>query len=153
MKGMNDLSSTTTPDRVESRIGTLEFTDGMPSQETLDKVYDHLDFTHAFEAFVNALQGVSMHAMHQGWLDAGVMDNEALIFSELLDAKSVILTANADTVYTCGFLDLTRGPMVLETPRVPRRHQRLLVPLGDRPWRARSRSRSGRQVSDPAARL
>jgi hypothetical protein len=106
----------TTPDKVESRIGTLEFADGMPSQDTLDRVYDHLDFVHAFEVFVNALQGVSMHAMHQGWLDAGVKDNEALIFSELMDAKSVILTTNADTVYTGGFLDLTEGPMALETP-------------------------------------
>jgi hypothetical protein len=31
MKQLIDLSITT-PDRVESRIGTLEFTDGMPSQ-------------------------------------------------------------------------------------------------------------------------
>jgi hypothetical protein len=37
--------SITTPDKVESRIGTLEFTDGMPSQGTLDKVYDHLDLS------------------------------------------------------------------------------------------------------------
>ena len=49
----------TTLDSVETRIGMLDFTDGMPSRETLDKVYDHLDFVHAFEAFVNALQGVS----------------------------------------------------------------------------------------------
>ncbi len=64
--------SITTPEVVESRIGTLEFRDGMPSLETLDKVYDHLDFTHAFEAFVNSVQGVSMHAVHAGFLDAGV---------------------------------------------------------------------------------
>jgi hypothetical protein len=109
-------ASITTPDSVESRIGTLEFTDGMPSQETLDKVYDNLDFTHAFEAFVNTIQGVNIHAIHQGLLAAGVKDNEVLIFSELMDAKSVNLTANADTVYTSGFLDLAGGPMVLETP-------------------------------------
>jgi hypothetical protein len=116
MKQPNYPSMITTPDKVESRIGTLEFTDGMPSQDTLDKVYDHLDFTHAFEAFMNALQGVSMHALHQGFREAGVKDNEVLIHSELVDAKSVFLTANADTVYTGGFLDLTSGPMVLETP-------------------------------------
>jgi hypothetical protein len=109
-------ASITTPDRVETRLGTLEFTDGMPSRETLDTVYDHLDFMHAVEAFVNSIQGVSMHAMHRGFLDAGVQDNEVLIYSELVDAKSMILTANADTVYTAGFLDLTSGPMVLETP-------------------------------------
>lgn len=51
--------SLVTPDKVESRIGTLEFKDGMPGKNTLDKVYDNLDFTHAFEAFVNTMQGVN----------------------------------------------------------------------------------------------
>ncbi len=106
----------TTPDRVETRIGTLDFTDGMPSPDTLGKVYDHLDFTHAFEAFVNALQGVNTHAMRRGYLEAGVGDNEFLIFSELIDARSLYLMPNADTVYVGGFLDLSAGPMVLETP-------------------------------------
>ena len=105
-----------TPDRVETQIGTLHFTDGMPSPDTLNKVYDNLDFVHAFEAFVNALQGVSIHAMHRGHLEAGVGDNEFLVFSELMDAKSHILTANADTVNVTGFLDLSAGPMVLEVP-------------------------------------
>ena len=108
--------SITTPDNVESRIGTLEFTDGMPSQETLAKVYENLDFTHAFNAFVNTMQGVNFHAVHRGLLDAGVKDNEILLFSELMDAKTVLLVANADTVYAFGFLDLTQGPMVVEVP-------------------------------------
>ena len=43
-------------------------------------------------------------------------DNEVLVFSELMDAKSLFLTANADTIYVMGSLDLTKGPMVLETP-------------------------------------
>jgi hypothetical protein len=51
-----------TPDKVETCIGTLDFKDGMPSKETIAKVYDNLDFTHAFEAFVNNFQGVSIHA-------------------------------------------------------------------------------------------
>jgi hypothetical protein len=109
-------ASITTPDRVESRIGALEFTDGMPARDTLDKVYDHLDFTHAFEAFVNTMQGVNMQAVHRGLLDAGVKDNEVLLFSELVDAKSLLLTTNADTIYSQGFLDLTGGPIVLEVP-------------------------------------
>lgn len=108
--------SITTPDRVDSRIGSLEFSDGMPGQETLDKVYDHLDFTHAFEAFVNTMQGVNMQAIHRGLLDAGVPDNEFILFSELMDAKTVLLVANSDTVYAFGILDLTQGPMVLEVP-------------------------------------
>ena len=108
--------SITTPDKVETRIGTLDFKDGAPSKETLDKVYDNLDFTHAFEAFVNTFQGVNMAAARKGLLDIGVKDNEIALFSELMDAKSLFLTANADTVYFFGFIDLTKGPMVFETP-------------------------------------
>jgi hypothetical protein len=106
----------TTPDKVESRIGTLEFKDGMPSQETLAKIYDNLDFTHAFDAFANTFQGVNMAAIREGNVSIGVKDNEIIVFSELMDAKSLFLTANADTVYFIGFIDVSKGPMVLETP-------------------------------------
>lgn len=109
-------ASITTPDRVESRIGMLEFKDGVPSQDTLTKVYDNLDFTHAFEAFVNTLQAVNMQACRKGFVDAGVKDNEVLVFSDFMDSKTLLLTGNADTVYVMGFLDLTKGPMVLEVP-------------------------------------
>jgi hypothetical protein len=106
----------TTPDRIESRIGRLDFKDGAPNKETLDKVYDHVDFTHAYEAFVNTMSGVSINALRKGLLSVGVKDNEVIVFSELMDAKSLFLTANADTVYAIGILDLTKGPMVLEVP-------------------------------------
>jgi len=110
------MQSISTPDRVESRLGTLEFKDGAPSAATLEKIYDHIDFTHAYEAFVNTFQGVNMAAIHEGFQSVGVKDNEIMVFSKLMDAKSLFLTANADTVYFVGMLDLSNGPMVLETP-------------------------------------
>ena len=106
----------TTPDKVDTRIGTMEFKDGMPSKDTVAKIYDNLDFTHAFDAFVNTFQGVNMAAIREANATIGVKDNEIIVFSELMDAKSLFLTANADTVYFIGFLDLSKGPMVLETP-------------------------------------
>lgn len=109
-------ASISTPDTVNSRIGTLEFKDGAPSKATLDKVFDNIDYTHAYEAFVNTMQGVNAAAIRKGLQDIGVKDNEILVFSRLMDAKSLFLTANADTVYFIGTLDLTKGPMVLETP-------------------------------------
>lgn len=48
--------------------------------------------------------------------DVGVKDGEVLLFSELMDANSLFLTANCDTIYAMGSLDLTKGPMVIETP-------------------------------------
>ncbi|MCP5425270.1 MAG: DUF1254 domain-containing protein [Gammaproteobacteria bacterium] len=105
-----------TPDVVDTRIGTLEFKDGVPSETTAEKVYDNLDFTYAFRAFMDNLRGVSIHALRKGMHDIGVKDNEVLVFSELMDANSLFLTANADTIYVMGSLDLTHGPMVIETP-------------------------------------
>ena len=105
-----------TPDRVDTRIGPLEFKDGAPSAATADKLYDNLDFTHAYDAFVNTFQGVNAGAIREGFLGIGVKDNELLVFSKLMDASSLFLTANADTVYFVGSIDLSNGPMVLETP-------------------------------------
>jgi hypothetical protein len=34
----------TTPDTVETRLGTLHFLDGFPDDATIAKVYDNLDF-------------------------------------------------------------------------------------------------------------
>ena len=38
-----------TPDVVETRLGTLNFFDGLPSEETTKKVYDNLDFMRGVE--------------------------------------------------------------------------------------------------------
>jgi hypothetical protein len=105
-----------TPDKVETPLGTLDFKDGAPSKETVAKVYDYLDLMHGVEAFVNAYQGASVASIFKGLENAGVPNNTALIFSELMDAKSLFLTANADTVYFWVNLDVTQGPIVVETP-------------------------------------
>src|SRR5271165_3269666 len=115
-KSNDTPKSILTPDRVETRLGTLEFKDGAPSKETVEKVYDNLDFTHGSEAFLNAFRGVSLVAAHEGLISAGVEDNSVIIFSEMMDSKSLFLTANADTVYFIGFIDLSKGPMVVQTP-------------------------------------
>jgi hypothetical protein len=106
----------TTPDKIETRLGTLDFKDGAPSKATLEKVYDNLDFTFAFRTFMDNMRGVSIHTLRKGMMDVGVKENEVLVFEQLMDAKSLFLTANADTIYVMGWLDLSKGPVVLETP-------------------------------------
>jgi hypothetical protein len=109
--------ATITPNRLETSLGPLEFKDGAPSKETVAKVYDYLDLMHGVEAFVNAYQGASVAALFKGFNEAGVPDNtSALVWSELMDSKSLFLTPNADTVYFWVNLDLSKGPLVVETP-------------------------------------
>jgi hypothetical protein len=110
------LRSISTSDRVETRLGALEYVDGFPSRATSELVYDHLDFVHALNVFLNAFAGASTYALRKGFQEAGATDNEILMFSELMDSESLFLTANADTVYFIGIVDLSSGPMVIETP-------------------------------------
>jgi hypothetical protein len=108
--------SLVTPDRVETRIGTLHFKDGAPTVETAEKVRDTLDFTRALNAYNNSFRGASAYAFGKGFQSIGAEDNTPVIFSDLMDAKSLFLTANADTVYYMAILNLSKGPMVVEQP-------------------------------------
>jgi Protein of unknown function (DUF1254) len=110
------LHAISTPDRLDSRVGTLESVDGVPSGETAELVYDHLDFVHGLNVYLDGFAGASTYALRKGFHELGVEDNTILIFSELMGSESVFLTANADTVYFLGIVDLTSGPMVVETP-------------------------------------
>jgi hypothetical protein len=114
--GTNIPPQNATADSVETRLGTFTYLDGAPTRETVEKVYDHLDLMHGIESFVNAYQGASTSAIMKGLNDAGVPNNTAIIFSELMDSKSVFLPANADVVYFLSVFDVSDGPIVVETP-------------------------------------
>ena len=89
----------TTPDRVESRLGTLTFKDGIPDSATAQKLFDEVDYVHAVEAAISGYAAVNQLALLKGFRAAGVNDNEVLVTSGLMDAKSLFLTPNADTYY------------------------------------------------------
>jgi hypothetical protein len=110
------LKSLSTPDKVESPIGTLEFKDGAPSPQTVQKAFDALDFNHALGAYLNSYGGASAYALRAGFRSIGADDNSIVVFSELMDSNSLFLTPNADTVYYMGVIDLSKGPMVVEQP-------------------------------------
>ncbi|MGY2125651.1 DUF1214 domain-containing protein [Nocardia gipuzkoensis] len=104
----------TIPDLLETRLGALEFTDGAPSRETVQKVYDNLDLIRGVEVFLNAFQGASTWALRQGFRSIGAEDNTIVIFSELMDSQSLFLTANADTVYYVGIIDATARTLLFD---------------------------------------
>ena len=110
------LASISTPDTVETRLGTLEFFDGLPSPETVQTVYDNLDFLRGVEVFLNAMPGASTYAIRQGIRSLGVPDNSLILFQDQADSAAIFLTANTESIYSWGFLDLTDGPVVMETP-------------------------------------
>ena len=112
------LDSITTPDEVETRIGTLEFFDGIPTRETAKLLYDNLDFLRGVETFLNGMPAASVEGLRRGHESLGVeSSNQVVIFDQLMDSQPLFLTGNTDTVYCSSFLDLERdGPTVIEIP-------------------------------------
>ncbi|UCF32573.1 MAG: DUF1254 domain-containing protein [Phycisphaerales bacterium] len=110
------LESISTPDKVTTRIGTLEFFDGFPTDETVRKVYDNLDFLRGVEVFLNCCPGASLVAMRKGMREIGAVDGTIAIFENFMDSNSLFLTPNTESVYAATWLDLKDGPIVVESP-------------------------------------
>jgi hypothetical protein len=106
----------TTPDSVETRLGTLKFHDGFPDDATVQKVYDNLDFQRGVQAFLTAMPGASLVAMRHALREIGAVDGTVAISETLLDSKALWLTPNTDTVYAVSWIDLKNGPVVIESP-------------------------------------
>src|ERR1700746_3445040 len=68
----------TTPDTVETRIGTLKFNNGVPDQKTIQTVYDQIDFGRGIEAFLTGMPATSVYATCQGIDSVGVKRNQGV---------------------------------------------------------------------------
>ncbi|MGE5251166.1 MAG: DUF1254 domain-containing protein [Bacteroidota bacterium] len=109
-------ASIITPDRVETRLGTLRFFDGFPDEATVQALYDHLDFQRAVQAYLQSLSAVQMFGVRKGLLHWGPANRTAVVWEELMDSHTVGVGGNANTVYWTMWLDTHGGPQVLEIP-------------------------------------
>ncbi len=105
-----------TPDKLDTRIGTLTSFDGVPDKRTTELVYDQLAFQRATQAFLCTIQVSSMAAMENGIRAFGPPNTTALLFEDLMDSKALWLTPNTVSIYQTMWLELGDEPMVLETP-------------------------------------
>lgn len=106
------------PANVESRfLGRLSFEDGYPTAETMQRLYDELDFQRATQVFLRNTPALSMYNLRLGLArDLGVdASNKLAIFRAT--ATSLMLTPNSETLYGMNFLSLDKdGPTVLDAP-------------------------------------
>jgi len=104
------------PDEVKTRLGTLKTIDGFPDEASIEKVYDNLDFQRGVQAVLTAIPGASLSAMRRGLREFGPDNQTVVMFEELMDSKTLFLTANTTTIYNFGWLNTKDGPVVLELP-------------------------------------
>ena len=86
----------------------------MPDDDTVSRAYDDLDFVRGVEAFLSGMPAASVYAMCHGLERAGIPAHTVGITEDLLDARSLFLTANSTTVHVMTCLDLKQGPVVME---------------------------------------
>ncbi len=104
------------PDRVDTRFGSLRFLGGVPDQASTDRIYDNLDFQRALQAYLLALPVVNQMANRAAILSLGPANTTVPIWEQMVDSRTVELTANDNTPYTWFWVDLRNGPLVLEAP-------------------------------------
>jgi hypothetical protein len=106
--------------RLESRLGPLELENGYPTDATVTKIFDDIDYQRACQAYLWALPLMAMQqwqSEHFTRFNAGKLDYvDYLTFQDKLG----LLTANATTPYIMAFPNLTEtGPLVFEVPAGP----------------------------------
>ena len=101
---------------MDTRFGELDFPAGYPTDETVQRLYDELDFQRAVQAYLWALPMASYGAMADAHRALGADAHTVVVADKLAEARQLVLTANQDTVYMSGVLDLADGPMVMDIP-------------------------------------
>ena len=103
---------------VRTRFGDFAFQNGYPILDAADALLEQLAFNRAIEVYLTQIPAVAVIEQRRGMREFGARRaNQVTIWETLMDAQTLLLTANTETVYSLGFLDLNiDGPTVIEAP-------------------------------------
>ena len=103
---------------IQTRAGNFEFKNSYPAGDAPRQLRDALIFNRAVEAYLVQMHGVSWYRVWKGIREAGAgVPNQMVIWESLMDAETLLLTGNTETVYGLCAIDLQReGPVVIEAP-------------------------------------
>ncbi len=108
------------PSVVDSEfIGDIRTENEYPTPETIEKLFDQLDFQRACQVFLRNITASSMFSFRDGLRrDLGVRTaQQYALWDGPFDARTILLTPNSETVYGLNYLDLAGdGPTVVEVP-------------------------------------
>jgi hypothetical protein len=113
------LDAVSTPARLQTPLGVFELSDGIPTPDSVTRLYDALDFMRGVEVFLNTVPGASLAAMRKGFRSIGLTDSATVGYTDpRANSGSFFLTPNTETTYGSMFVDLRdTGPFVIEPPK------------------------------------
>ncbi len=103
---------------LKTRAGDFAFTNGYPAGDTAQRLRELQTLNRATEVYLTQLMPVSEIALREGLRAFGATKpTQVVIWESLMDARTVLLTANTETVYAISHLALrTDGPTVVDAP-------------------------------------
>ena len=108
------------PETIDTRIGKLAFThdfaNGYPTDETVKKLFDTMDFQRASQAYIWSLPIVSMYQWQWAHMHQLGARNGQIVWAESYDDKLGGLTFNVTTPYALVFIDLAKEPWIVVMP-------------------------------------
>lgn len=112
------VAAVSVPDVVTTPLGSFEMTDGVPTPDSVSRLYDALDFVRGVDVFLNAVPGASLVAMRKGFRSIGLTGSNLVGYTDpRANSGSLFLTPNTETTYGSLFVDLREtGPLVIEPP-------------------------------------
>ncbi|HVQ81138.1 MAG TPA: hypothetical protein VMS82_14535 [Pseudolabrys sp.] len=92
---------------LKTRSCDFEFKNGYPVGDTAQRLLNLQKFNRAVEVYLTQLMAVSEIALREGMRAFGSKKPaQVVIWENLMDAQTVLLTANTETVYAMRHLDL-----------------------------------------------
>ena len=103
---------------VSTGFGDFAFAGGYPVGDSGARLLKQLKLNRAVEVYLTNMMAVSQIAVREGLRAfGGTSPQHLVIWEKLMDARTVLLTANAETVYAIATLDLlSDGPTVIDAP-------------------------------------
>src|SRR5262245_5559366 len=103
---------------LQTPYGNFQFKNGYPAGDSGQRLLDIQMLNRAIDVYTTQMMRVSEIAVREGLRAFGSRTpQQVVIWESLMDAKTILLTANTETVYAIGHLDLkTDGPTVIEAP-------------------------------------
>ncbi|MBN2631786.1 MAG: DUF1254 domain-containing protein [Rhodobacteraceae bacterium] len=103
---------------LKTRSGDFRFDNGYPTEESATRLLDLQTLNRATEVYLTQMMAVNVLAYREGSRAFGATrPTQVMIWENLLDAKTLMLTGNTETVYATSQLALgTDGPTVIEAP-------------------------------------
>ena len=103
---------------LQTRFGAFQFKDGYPVGDAAQRLLGLQKLNRAVEVYTTQVMPVSEIGLREGLRAFGARTpQQVVIWEQLMDAGTVLLTANTETVYALAHLNLKAdGPTVVEAP-------------------------------------